>query len=193
MTTTTEFPHEIPAAKIGREPTRTRFKADARACAALARRYEIVSVDSLEGEATLVREPDGMTIAVSGHFKAHVTQACVTTLEPVADEIEEDFEGFFLDESQATSFKRAKKQRSEPESDDFVPDEDEDCVPDERDEPEPVVGGMVDVGELVAQYLSLALNPYPHSEKALESGPVGDEKDLERPNPFAVLKDLKTK
>jgi len=187
-----EFPHPVQAAKIGHEPMTIGFKADEHQCALLARRYNILSVENVVGTASLHREADGMTIGVRGTFTADVTQACVTTLEPVPDHIEEDFEGWYLDESQASSFKRAQKRRIEKDEDDIF-DEAEDHIADERDDPEPVVGGLVDVGELVAQYLSLALNPFPHSEKALKEGPVGDEAELKKPNPFAILKDLKTK
>ncbi|MBU6235046.1 MAG: DUF177 domain-containing protein [Alphaproteobacteria bacterium] len=194
MSNTHEFQHCIPAAKIGREASKTRFEADARQCALLAKRYGILSVDSLTGEAELVRESDGMTIAVKGHFAAEVTQACVTTLEPVKDSIEEDFEGWFLDESQAKSFKKARKMKTDSDSDEpFGGDEDEETMmPAEMEDPEPVINGMVDVGELVAQYLSLALDPYPKSEKALAEGPIGDDSPPEKTSPFDVLKQLKT-
>lgn len=195
MTISNEFPHQIPAAKIGREIFKTTFTADERQCALLAKRYGVLSVEGVRGDAELWRETDGMTIGVRGHFTADVTQACVATLEPVKDHIEEDFEGWFLDESIAKSFKKAKKLRADTEIEDpFNPEEDEETMmPDERDEPESIVNGQVDVGELVAQYLSLAINPYPHSEKAKAAGPVGDEDAGGKPSPFAVLKDLKTK
>lgn len=188
---TNEFPHILAASKIGPVPTDLNFAANERECAALARRYNILGVQSVDVEARLVREADGMTIAVTGKFVANVTQACVTTLEPVPDRIEEEFEGFFLDESQARSFMRAKKRKVEVDDGDMPLEDDEAGVTDERDDPEPVTNGAVDVGELVAQYLSLALNPYPHSEKALAEGPLGEETDVKKPNPFAVLKDLK--
>lgn len=189
-----EFSFTIAASKIGREPYKVSFEADAQQLAQLARRYDILSVDSLKGTAQLQREGDGMTIAVKGRFTADVTQACVVLLDPVPDHIDEEFEGWFLDESQAKSFKRAKKLRADADIEDPFADEDEETMmPAETEDPEPVVNGMVDVGELVAQYLSLALDPYPKCEKALAMGPVGDEKDIEKPNPFAVLKDFKTK
>lgn len=191
MTQTNEFQYAIPAVKIGAEPYRVTFEADERARGQLARRYGILSVDALSGEASLRREADGMTIGVTGHFSALVTQACVTTLEPVQDRIGEDFEGWFLDESQATSFQRARRRKLEVDAGDLPPEEDESHLGDERDDPETVVNGMVELGELVAQYLSLALNPYPHSKAALAQGPLGDDKTLEKPGPFDVLKDLK--
>jgi uncharacterized metal-binding protein YceD (DUF177 family) len=195
MTHISEFPHLVAAAKIGPEPTEVSFSANERQRALLAKRYSILSVDLVEGSAKLKREGDGMTIHVSGHFRAKVSQACVTTLEPVHDDIAETFEGWFLDESQAASFIRAKKRKEEEEGliTDLLPalEDEETLVTEERDEPEAVVNGMVDVGELVAQHLSLALNPFPHSENALETGPLGDDQPLAKESPFAALKDLK--
>lgn len=188
-----EFTYHVTAAKIGADPFEVAFQADERQRAQLAKRYNIMSIESLSGTAALTRETDGMTIAVKGHFSADVTQACVTTLEPVPDHIEEDFEGYYLDESQATSFLRAKKRKAEIDANDLPLEEDESVVADERDEPDAVLGGMIDLGELVAQYLSLALNPYPHSEKALAEGPVGIIEAPEKASPFAVLKDIKGK
>lgn len=192
---TVEFSHPVPASKIGPEGFETVFEADERARQLLAKRFGILSVDQMKGTARLTRESDGMTIHVSGAIDAKVTQACVTTLEPVKDHVQEPFEGWFLDETQATSFTRAKKRKEEAEIGGFViPGEtDENPMADERDEPEPVVGGMVDVGELAAQYLSLALNPYPHCEKALKEGPMGDPAEAEKPSPFAALKEWKGK
>ncbi|MCB9987177.1 MAG: DUF177 domain-containing protein [Rhodospirillales bacterium] len=194
MASPVEFSVCVPAARIAAaEDHIVRFAADEKARALLARRLGVEGVDVLEGETRLRRQPDGMTIHAQGTFRAEVTQACVTTLEPVRDSIAETFEGWYLDESQASSFARARRRQIEVDAGDLPPEEGEMPVPDEREDPEPVVGGVIDVGELVAQHLSLAINPYPHSAAALAAGPVGDEKSLEKPSPFAVLKALKEK
>jgi uncharacterized metal-binding protein YceD (DUF177 family) len=190
MSHTSEFNFTVPASKIGADEFKTAFTADERTRQLLAKRYGIESIDRLSGEVSLRRESDGMTIVASGHFTADVTQACVTTLEPVKDRIAETFEGWFLDESQAASFTRALKRKLEVEAGDMPLEDNESPIAEEHDEPETIVGGQIEIGELVAQYLSLALNPYPHSEEARAQGPVGDEASLKKPSPFAVLKDL---
>jgi uncharacterized metal-binding protein YceD (DUF177 family) len=190
MSTNYEFSFPVSVAKVGQEVFKVDFSATERQRAMLARRFGILSVDSLKGTARLVRENDGMTILVTGRFVADVTQACVATLEPVPDHIDEDFEGWFLDESQVRSFKKAKKARVDADVEDPFGEEDEETMmPSEREDPEPVTGGIIDVGELVSQYLSLALDPYPRSEQALAVEPVSITQ--EKPNPFEVLKDLK--
>lgn len=190
MSTQHEFVFNVSAAKIGPEPYKAAFVADSKALRLLAKRYGIEAVNSLEGEVVLRRESDGMTISATGHFHAEVVQSCVTTLEPVPDQIAETFEGWFLDESQASSFERARRKKLEVDATDMPLEDNESPIEDERDEPDTIKGGMVEVGELVAQYLSLALNPYPHSPAAVQQGPLGDESDLKKPNAFAVLKDL---
>ena len=67
---------------------------------------------------------------------------------------------------------------------------------DEKDDPEPIVDGLIDIGELVTQHLSLQLDPFPHKEG--EHFETGDESFVQRPNeerqnPFAGLKALKEK
>lgn len=194
MTSAPEFSFTIPAAQIGLEPGPVvTFDANERQREALARRYGIASVRSLTGTATLRREGDGTTILVRGRFAADVVQRCVTTLEPVDEHVEEDFEAWFMDESQVKSFKKAQKNRNTQAGEDFDADEDEDFMPEDRDDPEPVVGGMIDLGELVAQYLSLALDPYPKSKAAEAAGPVEAAAASEQAGPFAVLRDVKVK
>jgi len=191
-----EFSHPVRAENIGREPFAVSFEADDRALELLARRFGILSVDSLKGTARLVRQSDGLTIHLKGRLTADVQQACVTTLEPVAEHVSEDFQAYFLDESQVTSFTRAKKKREEDDSLPVMDEMEERPIPEDHEDPEPVVGGIIDLGEIAAQHLSLALNPYPRSEKA-DKGPksphIVTEEEARPLNPFAALKDLLTK
>jgi len=69
----------------------------------------------------------------------------------------------------------------------------------EEDIPEPMFNGRIDIGELAAQHLSLALDPYPHAEgvefegfgEADEDEDGDDPDEPEKPNPFAALERLK--
>lgn len=192
VTVVNEFSHNVQADAIGNTPFQAKFKADAKAREQLAKRFGILSIESVEGQAVLTRQPDGFTIHVTGRFTADVTQACVATLEPVAEHVSESFEAWFLDESQVTSFMKARKQRQAPGAD-ADDDIDENPMPEDHEDPEPVVDGVIDVGEIVAQHLSLALDPFPHSAGAEASGPIGDEASLKPESPFAGLKDLLSK
>ena len=108
---------------------------------------------------------------IEGNLQAEVVQECVITLEPVAEIVASPFE------------QRYTLRQTDTASDlEFGPD---DIEP-----PEPVVGEAIDLGELVAQYLSLAINPYP---RALDSDtPVEQyQADPAREGPFAVLSKLR--
>lgn len=193
MSHVNEFSHTVRAEHITGNDYTVEFEANERQRELLAKRYGILSVDSLSGTGKLVRQADGLTIHLTGHVKAEVQQACVTTLEPVHEEISEDFQAYFLDESQVTSFVKAKKKKDEIEGPMNLDDLDERPIPEDHEDPEPVIGGIIDVGEIVAQHVALGLNPFPRSKKALETGPIGDEKDLKPASPFAILKDLISK
>jgi uncharacterized metal-binding protein YceD (DUF177 family) len=109
-----------------------------------------------------------------GRLSAEVEQACVVTLEPVVQRIEATLDLRILDEG------------VEPADDD----------PDSPDEIESQ-GGLVDLGEAVAEQLALALDPYPRAEGAtlpvLDDGaePAAEDARPARPNPFAGLAKLR--
>ena len=62
--------------------------------------------------------------------------------------------------------------------------------------PEPAPDGWIDLGELAAEQLGLALDPYPRKPDAAvpaewKAEPAAEPVADERPNPFAVLEKLK--
>ena len=131
---------------------------------ALAARFAIPSIEALEAEVELLPAPAG-AVRATGWLKARVVQDCVVTLEPFAQEVEAPLDLVFRPAGEALS-------------DD----------PDGPDELE-YEGSAIELGEAVAEQLSLALDPYPRapgaSLPALEDEPEAAEPD--RPNPFAVL------
>ncbi len=115
-------------------------------------------------------------ILLTGHFIADVTQSCVVTLEPVDGHVEGDFERRFLPPA---GHKHATSETHEVSVD-----------PDGEDPPE-VLGREIDIGEILVEELSLALDPYPR-KAGVEFTP---EKDtvVKSANPFAVLAKLRGK
>jgi len=107
---------------------------------ALAVRFDLLSLDSLAASVTLRRLPGGPVVRVDGRIVADVEQRCVVSLEPVADHIEEEFTELFAPEG-------------------YEPPEEME----EEELPEAFDAGGIDIGELVAQHLSLSLNPYPRA------------------------------
>ncbi len=175
--------------KIDSTPKSFEFEADAEERADLARRLAIVSVEHAAATVTLQRVGGGVIHAM-GFVRADVTQSCVVTLAPVPDHVEEEFEGWFGDKTAAVSFVRARQER------DAKKGHTEAEILEESVDPEPIVNGKVDIGELATQYLSLGLNPYPHAEGVVHSvtdeDPPKDEDGANlRRNPFEALKDWK--
>jgi hypothetical protein len=61
------------------------------------------------------------------------------------------------------------------------------------DQPEPLTNGIVDLGEVAAQFLAISMDPYPRKEGVDIEEFVEEEEAEEKPNPFAKLAGLKDK
>lgn len=155
--------------RLGPEARTVTLAATPAECAALAARFGILAVHVLSAELRLAPEPGG-TVRARGSLAAEVEQACVVTLEPVRQAVAAALDLRILDEGE------------EPADDD----------PDSPDEIESI-GGMVDLGEAVAEQLALSLDPYPRAPGA-ELPPLDEPEEPvapAKPNPFAVLGRLK--
>ncbi len=168
-----EFSRPVRIDTLGAGPRALVIDAGEEERAALARRFGLQAIGSLAAEAELNRH--GETVRASGHLSARVTQSCVATGAPVAAAVEEAFRIEF---------------RPTPVG--GKPDEEIELGEGELD----VVfydGGSVDLGEAVAESLSLALNPFPRcpeADEALAEAGVQREGEEERLGPLAGLKDL---
>ena len=118
----------------------------------------------------------GAGVRVRLALEADVVQSCVVTLEPVAAHVEDSASVLFAPEARPG-------QPFEIDLSAF-----------EGDISEPLEGDTIDIGELTAQYLALALDPYPRAPgvrfEAYVSGPVG-EGAARRPGPFSALERLR--
>lgn len=156
----------------------------------LEMRMGLRALESLSADLVLERTRGGLVIHVTGRIKAGVKQSCVVSAEPVEDTIEEDFEAWFADPEAAVPLAKAKRDLSAKKG--YV----ERPIMDEKEDPEAIIDGHIDLGELVTQYLSLAINPYPHAEGAEYAYGDDQKKDAgagDFKNPFAALKDWKDK
>lgn len=185
-----EFSHTIKAEDVTGATEKISFGANEEERRALAERYGIISIRSLNADLEVRRE-QGVVIAVRGYLDAYVTQECVVTLEPFEDHITEEVEGFFTDRDDTISFAKLKHKHIQENQDP------ETSFLDEKDDPEPVINGSIDVGELIAQFLSLALPAHPHKDgvsfENTDENAVNQitEEQIEKHNPFAVLETLK--
>jgi hypothetical protein len=119
------------------------IEASPEECRALAERFDLVSVHTLVGRARLERCGKGEVVSLRGLLEAQVVQSCVVSLEEVRTTVDEAFECRFL----------------RPGAD--LPDDlawDQDA--------EPLEATELDVGEIFAQQLVLALDPYPRAADA---------------------------
>jgi len=152
----------------------------------LARRLGVVSIKDVEADLTIT---PGHTIHVVGEVKATLVQECVVTVEEFDTQITETIEGWFADKEKAVSFAAAKREREASVSRGEVE------MVDEKEDPEAVIDGVIDLGELVTQHICLAIPAYPRKEGVkYEYGDENveiDEKSPLRKNPFEALKDWK--
>jgi len=145
--------------------------------AALARRFALGGLARLSARLRVRRPAQGPLIRVEGELTATVTQTCVVTLEPVESRVDQRFVQLYTLEGPAQN-----------ESEVFV-------GPDDEEIPEPLEGETLDLGELAAEQLSLALDPYPRAPGArFEGASFGEDGEVEEDaeeSPFAVLKQLR--
>lgn len=171
-----EFSRPIALDRISTTQHREEITATEKERADLSQRFGLMSVDRLSASFTLKRARRDL-VRVKGHLSADLVQACVVTLEPVPARIDERFEVDFL-ESAAPA------------------ETDVELDAEAADAPEPVTSGWIDLGELAAEQLGLAIDPYPRKPDAAvpaEWRAEPAETPAERPNPFAELEKLKAK
>lgn len=181
--------------EIGLQPTHKALSAGEPDRKAIAKLLELVAVDSLTADITLQRVPGNKAVIhVQGMLKANVVQSCVISQAPVKAHIEDEFEGWYADTDSFVSINKARNERSSKSKTHAADNEVQ--IVDEREDPEPIINGKIDLGDLVVQYLSLALPPYPRAHGVTwdnsddpEAAPPSGSGRL---NPFAALKDWKS-
>lgn len=172
-----EFSRPVRVDRLGASPHALSIEAGADERAALAERFGLIGIDSLSADADLVRT--GEQVTATGRLRAKVTQSCVATAEPVEEAVDEAFTIVFR-----------------PEPADIAGEEEIELSEGEMD----VVfydGAAVDLGEAVAETLSLSLDPYPRvpdADAALRQAGVKSEDEAKaESSPFAALAALKGK
>jgi uncharacterized metal-binding protein YceD (DUF177 family) len=112
--------------------------------AALAKRFGFLGLPAFSARVTVDRRPGGQ-IVVEGRLRGRIVQACILTLDPVTQDLDETFR---------IVFRQDLAEERDPESGEAL-------VSAQADAPEPLPGNLLDVGEIVAEQLSLAADPYP--------------------------------
>lgn len=176
--TAPEFSRVVRTHEVGATPRPQHVEASEAERAALARRFGLLSLESLVADLSVRREAAG--VRVSGRVMGKAEQACVISGEAVPAEVDEPVDLLF-----------AEVDAGEPDEEIELSEADCDVIPYD--------GQAVDLGEAVAQSFSLALDPYPRtSDEVLAEARsrLTSEADVEAQaaadkaaaNPFSVLK-----
>jgi uncharacterized metal-binding protein YceD (DUF177 family) len=162
---------EIPEAGTART-----IEANPAERAALTAELGLLAVDSLVGEVDLT--PRGRReIAVEGRVKAEIVQACVVSLVPVKQSIDEFFSLRFV--RSGGSMPEATKPHAEIQID-----------PDAPEPPEVLSEDRIDLGAVLTEQFVLAIDPYPRAPGA-ELPPEASDPEGAAESPFAALANLK--
>jgi hypothetical protein len=140
--------------------------ADAPVRAAIAKMAGLRDLPRFEANFDVTRRGSGLHVV--GSISATVGQNCVVTLEPLANEVEETIDLIFEPPQQLAEASDPDGQKRGVKWDD----------------PEPLVGGVIDLGALATEFLILGLDPYPRKPGAVFEAPQDAKRDQ---GPFAAL------
>jgi uncharacterized metal-binding protein YceD (DUF177 family) len=174
--------------KIKDSGNRLTIEANEEQCKNLARRYGIQSLNNLSAKLYIKQINKNRFIHITGTLQANLIQECIISRDPVKTHITEDFESWFADAAQILSLDKARREKA-------IKNGEELPILEEHEDPETFENNNIDIGELVAQHLSLAIPPYPRAEGAQYEGPTLDAGKQEPAfdNPFAKLAEWKDK
>jgi uncharacterized metal-binding protein YceD (DUF177 family) len=165
-----EFSRPVEVKDIGVDGISLAIEAEPSEREALARRFGLVSLDRLTASTTVFPVSRSL-FRVEGRFEAEAVQSCVVTLDPFPSRLAESFSALFGEGGPGMAALTGADE--------------------EEDEPEPIEGGVIDLGETVAQHLSLSLDPYPRKPGASLPHECAEGAEPGRVKPFAGLSALK--
>lgn len=168
-----EFSRPIRTDSLGGTPRQMSIEANEQERGALAKRFGILEIQHLSAEAAITRSGD--RILASGTLSAKAAQSCVATSAPVGEAVEEEFRIEFRPQPARVS-EEDEIELSEDELDVVFYD-----------------GGAIDIGEAVAETLSLSLDPYPRAPDAEAALREAGVKGEEEAGPFGALAALRDK
>jgi len=167
---TPELSHPLALGDIGEDEVVVEITADANQRRRLAARFDLVAVAAIEAVLRVHRAPAGRLL-VRGRITAEVVQRCVVSLEPVAARIEAEVARTYAGGRAAAAGPEVVVEALAGEIVEALP------------------AGALDLGEVVAEELGLAIDPYPRKPGAsLAEAPAPAASP---PSPFAVLARLR--
>jgi len=166
MSEPVEFSRVVKVATLPRDGLRQKIAANESERKALSKRFALDSMQRLEADFVIKRSGKG--VRVTGEARAKVMQICVVSLEPFPAEVVEEIDVRFAPPSAES--RKAKTLEEEIRFD-------------AEDEPDPLIDGQVDLGELAAEFVALGLDPYPRKPDAEFEAPAEEEAS----SPFAGI------
>jgi hypothetical protein len=170
-------PWQVPVAvaDVGDSGQHLDLVADDAVRAAVAPVAGLRDLPRLEARFDIARHGAG-GLHVTGLVSATVGQSCVVTLEPLVSDVEERVDLVFLPRPSSVLGKSdGDENGKEPREVKWG-------------DPEPLIGGVVDLGALATEFLILGLDPYPRKPDAVFEAPPDPQPE---PGPFAALAKLK--
>ena len=170
-----EFSRLISISNIEVGETNIGIEANFNECKALADRFSIIKLHNLSAILKFSKINENEMLGLKATYSSKITQLCVLTLKPITNLIEGDFSSTFTESGETKNNKHLSFSVNDV------------------DPPELLNNGSFDAGELVAEYLSLEIDPFPRSADAdiedYKSYLSNDKK--QKHNPFRILDKLK--
>lgn len=168
-----EFSRPLDVTRVPPQGCTETIAAEPKECEALAARFGLPAIHSLTAELKVSRWR-GEGLKFKGHVKADIDQTCVVSLDVFRSLLDDRFESYFLPAGSMAGADEAAIEESDAE---------------------PFENGIIDMGEVVAEAMALALDPYPKKPGVdftdrLEPESAPSEGESSR-NPFAGLSRLK--
>lgn len=175
----TELSREMSFEDLTSEFTEFQFEASDDECRALAERLGILVLHHVKVTGVVGHVTAGGDIDLSGEMQAALEQNCSITLKPVREEVNTSFNIRFSDRiSEDTPLGQIEEELGHRSF-------------------EPMPAGPVNIGEIAAQYLSMAINPFPRTSgatldaSALEGVTIlSEEDDRAARSPFSTVKKI---
>jgi uncharacterized metal-binding protein YceD (DUF177 family) len=169
-----EFSRPLAVERIAPTGSEQTIEASAEELGALAKRFGIPAIHWFSARFTALPWRRG-GVQVRGEITADVEQISVVSLEPFVSRVSESVVRFYQAETGPGHHPTVLSVESL-----------------EGEEPEVISGGSIDLGEIAAESLALALDPYPRKPGEVFQDTTQEAEEARRQeSPFAVLSRLK--
>lgn len=185
------FSHAVEVATLPPSGRHLRLTATDADRAALAGFLDVPAVSSLTADLAVTPLGASGRVRVEGRFQARLRQMCGITLAEIDTEVSGEVTRIFSPDP------HPQAAQAGPGGKEIQLD----CAA--EDPPDPLIGGRIDLGQVIAEELALGLDPFPRAPGATfavteggegaDPAPADPAGDPAATNPFAVLAPLRKK